>query len=86
MEIVLKHQVPPYTQSRVFEELLASQTRSCNIAGANETIKCAKSLDIKITADYLQDYLSAKQEVEAKAQSSVINKVKNFIFRTPNIK
>eukprot|EP00090_Calanus_glacialis_P002981 TRINITY_DN12171_c0_g1_i1.p1 TRINITY_DN12171_c0_g1~~TRINITY_DN12171_c0_g1_i1.p1 ORF type:complete len:800 (-),score=231.13 TRINITY_DN12171_c0_g1_i1:15-2414(-) len=86
MEIVLKHQVPPYTQSRVFEELLASQTRSCNIAGANETIKCAKSLDIKITADYLQDYLSAKQEVEAKAQSSVINKVKNFIFRTPNKK
>lgn len=84
MEIVLKHQVPPYTQSRVFEELLSYQTRSCNLAGASETIKCAKSLDVRITADYLQDYLSAKQEMEARAENSFINKVKSFIFRTPN--
>eukprot|EP00092_Neocalanus_flemingeri_P018280 GFUD01019785.1.p1 GENE.GFUD01019785.1~~GFUD01019785.1.p1 ORF type:complete len:814 (-),score=238.06 GFUD01019785.1:165-2246(-) len=84
VEICLKHQCPPYTQSRIFEELLASQTRSYNLGGAKETIKCAKSLDIKLTADYLQDYLNAKQEMEAQAQNSVLNKVKNFIFRTPN--
>ena len=80
----LKHQCPPYTQSRVFEELLASQTRSNNLAGANETIKCAKSLDIKITVEYLQDYLSTKKEMEARAQNNVFFKVKNFIFRTSN--
>ena len=74
MEIVLKHQVPPYTQSRVFEELLASQTRSCNIAGANETIKCAKSLDIKITADYLQDYLKSKGNYDFNKKERKINK------------
>jgi len=84
LEMCLKHQCPPYTQSRVFEEMLAHQTRSNNLAGANETIKCAKSLDIKITADFLQDYLSAKKEMDLRAQNSVFNKVKTFIFRTPN--
>jgi len=84
VEMCLKQKCPPYTQSRIFEELLANQTRSFNISGANETIKCAKSLDIKITADFFQDYLNAKQEVEAQAENNVYNKVKNFIFRTPN--
>ena len=84
LEMCLKHQCPPYTQSRVFEEMLAFQTRSYNIAGANETIKCAKSLDIKITADFLQDYLTVKQEMDQKSQNSLLNKVKTFIFRTPN--
>ena len=79
----MKHQCPPYTQSRVFEELLASQTRSRNLAGASETIKCAKSLDIQITADYLQDYLNTRQEMEIQAQNSVLGRFKN-LFKTPN--
>jgi len=84
LEICLKYQCPPYTQSRVFEEMLAHQTRSNNLAGANETIKCAKSLDIKITADFLQDYLNAKKEMDTRTQNSLLNKVKTLIFRTPN--
>ena len=80
----LKYQCPPYTQSRVFEEMLAHQTRSNNLAGANETIKCAKSLDIKITADFLQDYLNARKEMDTRTQNSLLNKVKTLIFRTPN--
>merc|ERR1719158_423899 len=84
LEICLKHQCPPYTQSRVFEEMLAFQTRSNNLKGASETIKCAKSLDIKITADFLQDYLSARQEMDTRAQNNVFNKIKTFIFKAPN--
>merc|ERR1719481_1190074 len=84
LEVCLKHQCPPYTQSRVFEEMLAFQTRSNNLKGASETIKCAKSLDIKITADFLQDYLGARQEMDTRAQNSVFNKIKTFIFKAPN--
>jgi len=64
--------------------MLAFQTRSNNLKGASETIKCAKSLDIKITADFLQDYLGARQEMDTRAQNSVFNKIKTFIFKAPN--
>merc|ERR1712098_352528 len=52
-----RRQCSEYVQSRVFEAMLEFQVTAGNIPGAVETIKCAKSLDIRITADYLQMYL-----------------------------
>jgi len=82
IEICLKYETPAYIKSRVFEELLALQTRSYNLGGGSQTIKTAKSLDIRITADYLQAYLDLKQEVELDMTTNIICRLKKYFSRT----
>ena len=52
-----------------------------NLAGAAETIKCAKSLDIKLTADYLLLYINAKKENDKLKESSLLYKFKSLFNR-----
>ena len=77
----LRRQCSEYVQSRVFEAMLEFQVTNGNIPGAAETIKCAKSLDIRITADYLQMYLTAKKEFDQNKESSYIFKLKSIFTR-----
>ena len=53
MEMCLKRQCSAYTQSQVFEAMLEFQVHQNILRGAAETVRCAQSLDIKITVDYL---------------------------------
>ena len=78
MELCLKRDCSEYFQSRVFEEMLLQQVLRRNLAGAGETIKCANSLNIKITADYVQEYLQAKQEALRDNEDSYMFKLKKF--------
>ena len=58
--------------------MLLNQVLRRNLAGAGETIKCAKSLNIKITADYVQQYLDAKQEALKENENSYMFKLKKI--------
>ena len=49
-----------------------------NLAAAGETIKCATSLNIKITADYVQQYLDTKQEALKENENSYMFKLKKL--------
>ena len=73
----LRRQCPPFIQSRVFEAKLQHQVQHGNLGGAGETVKCAKSLDIRITADYLQMYVRAKAEHQLRPQG-LVAKIKNM--------
>ena len=78
MELCLKRDCSQYFQSRVFEEMLLHQVLRRNLAGAGETIKCATSLNIKITADYVQQYLLTKQEALKENENSYMFKLKKL--------
>ena len=78
MELCLKRDCSKYFQSRVFEEMLLNQVLRRNLAGAGETIKCANSLNIKITADYVQQYLDTKQEALKENENSYVSKLKKI--------
>ena len=78
MELCLKRDCSEYFQSRVFEEMLLQQVLRGNLAGAGETIKCANSLKIKITADYVQQYLDTKQEALKENEKSYMFKLKRL--------
>ena len=78
MELCLKRDCSQYFQSRVFEEMLLHQVLRRNLAGAGETIKCATSLNIKITADYVQQYLLTKQEALKENETSYMFKLKKL--------
>ena len=78
VELCLKRDCSEYFQSRVFEEMLLNQVLRRNLAGAGETIKCAKSLNIKITADYVQQYLDTKQEALKENENSYMFKLKKI--------
>ena len=78
MELCLKRDCSQYFQSRVFEEMLLQQVLRRNLAGAGETIRCANSLNIKITADYLQQYLDTKQEALKENETSYMFKLKKL--------
>ena len=58
-----------------------SKVNHNNLAGAAETIKCAKSLDIKLTADYLLLYINAKKEADKVKESSLLLKFRNIFNR-----
>ena len=58
--------------------MLLNQVLRRNLAGAGETIKCAKSLNIKITADYVQQYLDTKQEALKENENSYMFKLKKI--------
>ena len=77
----LRRQCSDYVQSRVFEAMVEFQVTNGNIRGAAETIKCAKSLDIRITAYYLQMYLTAKKEYIQNKESSYLFRLKSLFFR-----
>ena len=78
MELCLKRDCSDYFQSRVFEEMLLQQVLRRNLAGAGETLKCANSLNIKITADYVQQYLHSKQEALQENENSYMFKLKRL--------
>merc|ERR1711974_230013 len=78
VEICLNRQCSEYVQSRVFEEMLVQQVRRGNLPGAGQTLSCANSLNIKITADYVQEYLQAKQEALRDNEDSYMFKLKKF--------
>jgi len=50
------------------------------MSAASETIKCAKSLDIKLSADFLQMYVTAKSQAGTIKGSSILQKFTN-LFR-----
>jgi len=75
MELTLRHNATAYNKSRSFEALLAFQTEVGNLAAGERTIKSAKTLDIRITADYLHDFLRVKQEEQLVNQTRVIPKL-----------
>ena len=79
MEMCLKRDCSAYLQSRVFEEMLVQQIRKGNLAGAGETIRCANSLSITITADYVQQYLVAKKEALKDNDSSYMSKIRKML-------
>ena len=56
---------------------LLLQVQHGNLAGAGETVKCAKSLDIRITADYLQMYVRARAEHQLRPQG-LVARIKNM--------
>ena len=58
--------------------MLLQQVLRRNLAGAGETIKCANSLNIKITADYVQQYLDTKQEALKENENSYMFKLKRL--------
>ena len=58
--------------------MLLHQVLRRNLAGAGETLKCATSLNIKITADYVQQYLLTKQEALKENETSYMFKLKKL--------
>ena len=58
--------------------MLLQQVLRGNLAGAGETIKCANSLNIKITADYVQQYIDSKQEALKENEKSYMFKLKRL--------
>ena len=85
VEMCLKRQCSAYTQSRVFEAMLEFQVHQNILRGAAETVRCAKSLDIKITVDYLHMYYRAKTtEVKDRQKTGFQNE--KFIQSKINIK
>ena len=78
MEMCLKRDCSSYLQSRVFEEMLVQQVAKGNLAGAGETIRCANSLNITITADYVNQYLTAKKEALKDSESSYLSKLRKM--------
>ena len=81
VEMCLKRQCSAYTQSRVFEAMLEFQVGQNNLRGAAETVRCAKSLDIKITVDYLQMYATAKAKEAEDRTKSLAFKIRNLFSR-----
>ena len=78
VEMCLRRDCSAYVKSRVFEEMLLHQVERGNLRGAGETLSCAKSLDIKITADFVQQYLNAKQEAVKESGNSYMLKLKQL--------
>lgn len=83
VELCLKYDAPSYHKSRAFEEVLAYQTRSDNVLGGNHTIQTAKSLDIRISADYMQEFMELKKEIEGSLSRSLLHRAKNIFNKTP---
>ena len=79
VEICLKRDCSDYFKSRVFEEMLLEQVVRGNLAGAGETLSCANSLNIKITADFVQKYLKAKKEALKVNENSYMTKFKKLL-------
>ena len=57
------------------------QVTQNNLKGAAETVRCAKSLDIRITVDYLQLYAQARTVEAETKQNTLAFKLRNFFSR-----
>ena len=77
----LKRQCPVYIQSRVFEAMLEFQVGQNNLKGAAETVRCAKSLDIRISVDLLQMYATAKTKEAEERQKGLAFKLRDLFSR-----
>ena len=81
VEMCLKRQCSAYIQSRVFEAMLEFQVGQNNLKGAAETVRCAKSLDIRITVDFLQMYATAKTKEAEDRQKGLAFKLRDLFSR-----
>ena len=59
--------------------MLLEQVVRGNLAGAGETLSCANSLNIKITADFVHQYLKAKKEALKVNENSYMTKFKKLL-------
>ncbi|XP_023339835.1 uncharacterized protein LOC111710052 [Eurytemora carolleeae] len=86
LELNLRHDSTAYHKSRTFESLLAFQTKHRNTAGGEQTIKTAKSLDITITADFLQEFVNLKKTIEEEKTQNSFTKFSESIKNIFKIK
>jgi len=84
LELNLRHEktTTTYHKSRSFEALLANQTKYSKVEAGEQTIKTAKTMNIRITADYLLDFMALKKSSDLTASTSFLESLKN-IFRRP---
>ena len=78
VEMCLKCQCSAYTQSQVFEAMLEFQVHQNILRGAAEMVRCAKSLDIKITVDYLHMYYTEPRLRRSRTDRRLAFKMRNL--------
>jgi len=81
IELNLKYNGSDYNKSRSFEALLRFLTQNERLKAGDETIKVAKALNIRITADYMTDFLEMRKTKPLTSGSSIFNAFKSAFFK-----